>query len=67
MIMVEDVHLDYLTNDKTGQVTGGWLRLKGRLLETNLVRVSAANRTVRNHCDVRLDDYACVKGEKRVG
>lgn len=40
MIRVEDVQLSYLTEDKTGEVTGGWLRLRGRLLETELVRVS---------------------------
>ena len=38
--VVEDVQLSYLTEDKTGEVTGGWLRLRGTLLETELVRVS---------------------------
>lgn len=36
-IKVEDVQLSYLTEDKTGEVTSGWLRLRGRLLETELV------------------------------
>lgn len=45
-IRVEDVHLSYLTEDKMGEVTGGWLRLRGTLLETELVPVSRADEMV---------------------
>lgn len=45
-IHVEDVQLTYLTDDKMGQVTDGWLRLRGRLLETELVLVSCENEMV---------------------
>lgn len=31
LIKVEDYHLDYCTSDKTGAVSGGWLRLRGVL------------------------------------
>ncbi|KAK4113368.1 HET-domain-containing protein, partial [Canariomyces notabilis] len=37
LIKVEDVHLSYQTGDTTGQVTGGWLRLRGILKELKLV------------------------------
>ncbi|ESA42159.1 HET-domain-containing protein [Neurospora crassa] len=45
-IRVEDVQLSYLTEDKTGAVTGGQLRLRGTLFETELARVSCTNGTV---------------------
>ncbi|KAK3402154.1 heterokaryon incompatibility protein-domain-containing protein [Sordaria brevicollis] len=35
---VEDVYLSYATSDKTGGVTDGWLRLRGVLLGTKLVK-----------------------------
>lgn len=38
LIEVEDVHLSYATSDKTGGVTGGWLCLRGVLLDTKLVK-----------------------------
>jgi hypothetical protein len=38
LIKVEEVHLSYRTGDTTGQVTGGWLRLRGILKELKLVR-----------------------------
>ncbi|KAK3956757.1 heterokaryon incompatibility protein-domain-containing protein [Pseudoneurospora amorphoporcata] len=37
-IEAEDVHLTYATSDKTGGITDGWLRLRGVLLETKLVK-----------------------------
>ncbi|KAK3503959.1 heterokaryon incompatibility protein-domain-containing protein [Neurospora crassa] len=36
---IEDVHLSYATPDKTGGITAGWLRLRGVLLETKLVKM----------------------------
>lgn len=35
---IEDVHLSYATPDKTGGITAGWLRLRGVLLQTKLVK-----------------------------
>lgn len=39
LIEVEDVHLSYTTPDKTGGITAGWLRLRGVILETKIVKV----------------------------
>ncbi|KXX79583.1 Heterokaryon incompatibility protein 6, OR allele, partial [Madurella mycetomatis] len=44
LIKVEEVHLEYQTGDKTGGLTGGWLRLRGVLKELRLVRNTSARR-----------------------
>ncbi|KAL2144178.1 hypothetical protein VTI28DRAFT_9469 [Corynascus sepedonium] len=38
LIKIDEVHLDYLTGDVFGAVTGGWLRLHGPLRQLQLVR-----------------------------
>ncbi|KAF4952768.1 hypothetical protein FGADI_6521 [Fusarium gaditjirri] len=41
LITVEDYHLDYWTSDETAAIRGGWLRLRGVLKKTTLVRKSS--------------------------
>ncbi|KAI8720062.1 HET domain-containing protein [Fusarium sp. LHS14.1] len=38
LIIVQDYHLDYQTDDKTAAIRGGWLRLRGVLRKTTLKR-----------------------------
>ncbi|KAL2192364.1 hypothetical protein P885DRAFT_47879 [Corynascus similis CBS 632.67] len=38
LIKIDEVHLEYLTGDVFGAVTGGWLRLRGPLRQLQLVR-----------------------------
>lgn len=40
LIKVEEVHLEYLTDDVYGAVTRGWIRLRGALRQLQLVRIS---------------------------
>ncbi|KAF6828213.1 heterokaryon incompatibility protein [Colletotrichum musicola] len=47
LIRVHDSHLDYATDDTTGLITGGWLRILGRLMPLG---VSRQARSERNHC-----------------
>ncbi|KAK0629222.1 hypothetical protein B0T17DRAFT_505807 [Bombardia bombarda] len=37
-IIVKDIHLDYKTDDVTGEISGGWLRVLGVLKRTKLTR-----------------------------
>lgn len=54
LIKVEKVHLEYRTDDKTGEVTGGWLRLRGVLKKLRLVRNTSARR---NRIDIGWDMF----------
>ncbi|KAF9776466.1 hypothetical protein IL306_005345 [Fusarium sp. DS 682] len=42
LIEVEDLKLEYVTNDKTGLIRGGWLRLRGVLKQLRLVRTHSS-------------------------
>ncbi|GAB1316211.1 hypothetical protein MFIFM68171_06421 [Madurella fahalii] len=54
LIKVEEVHLDYRTGGETGEVTGGWLRLRGVLKRLRLVRNTF---TRRNRIDIGWDMF----------
>ncbi|KAF6824956.1 hypothetical protein CPLU01_10556 [Colletotrichum plurivorum] len=47
LIRVQDFHPDYATDDTTGLITGGWLRIWGRLMPLG---VSRQARSERDHC-----------------
>ncbi|KAL0936984.1 heterokaryon incompatibility protein [Colletotrichum truncatum] len=62
LIEVEDYHLDYTTKDRTGLVSGGWLRLWGVLKPIKLVPHTVATRPNDVQWEVLVDGASNIVG-----
>ncbi|KXH41074.1 hypothetical protein CNYM01_04589 [Colletotrichum nymphaeae SA-01] len=49
LIKVEDVHIEYVTGEMTGLISGGWLRLWGTLKQMKLYRREGPHRRDDDH------------------
>ncbi|KAK1634704.1 hypothetical protein BDP81DRAFT_492821, partial [Colletotrichum phormii] len=49
LIEVEDFHIEYVTGDKTGLISGGWLRLWGKLKPMKLFRYEGPRSRDNDH------------------